>query len=99
MARHNKIGEHKTSIYTDNGFIIIKYHETDVVKFNYDKIILDSGEWRTHTTKTRMNQASNQFGLGFGVYQKDYQWYVYVWATGESLDFFDGMEIKRDFSN
>jgi hypothetical protein len=30
----------------------------------------------TKTTKLRMNQASNQFSLGYRVYQKDKKWYA-----------------------
>jgi hypothetical protein len=40
-----------------------------------------------------MNQASNQFGLGYQVYQKDWQWYVDF--DGQTIDFHDGMELTR----
>jgi len=54
----------------------VSYHNTDVVKWNDSTIILHTGGWRTNTTKVRMNQASNQFNLGYQVYQKDYNWFV-----------------------
>ena len=38
--------------------------------------MLDTCGWKSATTKTRMNQAANQFGLPYRVYQKDYVWYV-----------------------
>jgi len=41
-----------------------------------------------------MNQTSNQFDLDFGVYQKDYEWFVDT-PKGETLDFFDGIIIDR----
>ena len=34
-----------------------------------------------------MNQASNQFNLGYQVFQKDFDWYV-EWE-GKTLDFFE----------
>jgi hypothetical protein len=44
------------------------------------------GRTETATTKLRMNQASNQFNLGFSVYQKDYRWYVVI-PQGETVEF------------
>lgn len=76
MGQTQKIGSHKTEVFTDNGFTTVVYHNTPVVKFNYDKIILNHGGYTTFTTKTRMNQASNQFDLGYYVYQKNFDWFV-----------------------
>lgn len=76
MAQNYKVGAHKTSIYTEDGFTRVIYHNTAVVKFNQDKIILDSGGYETNTTKLRMNQTSNQFDLNFQVYQENWIWYV-----------------------
>ena len=64
-----------------------------LVKFNHEKIILNSNGWATATTKSRMNQTSNQFDLGYQVFQKDYAWYVDF--NGKSHDFFDGITLDR----
>lgn len=76
MASLNNIGSHKTSVFTENSITKVCYHNTIVVSFDYNKIKLNTGGWFSNTTKTRMNQTSNQFGLGFRVYQKNYDWYV-----------------------
>lgn len=71
------------------------YHWTDVVVVSYDhgykerRVKLDSGGWQTATTKNRMNQASNQFDLGFYVFQKNFEWYVKVGE--DTLEFEDNM--------
>ena len=70
------IGTHKTSIRTASNLTSVRYWETDVVKFDNDKIILNNGGWYTSTTKKRMNQVSEQFNLGFYVYQRNYNWFV-----------------------
>ncbi len=75
MARSNQIGKHRTSV-SFHGLTYVTYHATDVVAFDNEKIILDTGGWFTNTTKLRMNQASNQFSLGYSVFQKNHQWYV-----------------------
>lgn len=54
----------------------VTYHQTRVVSFDHDKIVLDTGGWKTATTKARMNQASNEYNLGYRVYQKDFEWFV-----------------------
>lgn len=59
-----------------SGDIAVTYHQTLVVDLRDGIVTLDSGGWKTATTKARMNQASNQFGLGFSVYAKDHVWYV-----------------------
>jgi hypothetical protein len=76
MAQTNQIGTHKTSVFTENGYTCVVYHSTAVVKFNDREIILNTGGYQTATTKMRMNQASNQFDLGFRVFQKKHQWYI-----------------------
>ena len=43
------------------------------------QIKLNHGGWKTVTTKKRINEASEAFmpgGMGFKVYQDDFEWYV-----------------------
>ncbi len=72
----------------------IRYHNTDVVTFDPYTITLRSGGWQTATTKMRMNQASNQYHLGYQVYQKDHEWYVTY--RGRTRGFYDGMILNRE---
>tara|TARA_R100000908_G_C3735598_1_gene133633 strand:- start:718 stop:1005 length:288 start_codon:yes stop_codon:yes gene_type:complete len=76
MASLDTIGSHKTSVFTHENTTFVKYHWTNVVSFNEDTITLNTGGFETNTTKTRMNQTSNQFDLGFRVYQKNFDWFV-----------------------
>jgi len=71
------IGTHKTTIKDHgNGKISVRYHWTDVVTFDSNTITLNHGGWTSITTKKRMNQVSDYYGLGFGVYQKNFNWFV-----------------------
>lgn len=74
-------------------YTAIKYHDTEVVVFSAGAILLDSGGWRTNTTKNRMNQASNDYSLGFNVYQQKREWFVDF--GGETFKFSDGMVLTR----
>lgn len=76
MAQTRQVRGVATNIYTSNGRTQVFYHGTCVVEFDSMRITLRTGGWRSATTKTRMNQAANQFDLGYHVYQKDHDWYV-----------------------
>ena len=94
MSQTQKVQGVATSIFTDNGYTQVIYHQTIVVKFNADSIVLNSGGWRTVITKLRMNQAAVQFGLSYGVFAKLGKWYVNT-PQGETADFHDEMRISR----
>jgi hypothetical protein len=72
----NTVGTHKTTVSQKDSVLSVVYHWTEVVKVTPKEIILDTNGWWTNTTKARMNQASNQFDLGFRVYQKNFEWFV-----------------------
>jgi hypothetical protein len=85
MAQTGRVSGVATKVKKSGDDITVKYHDTDVVKATKTKIILDTGGWFTNTTKTRMNQASNEYGLGYNVYQKGGKWFVDYY--GETIPF------------
>ncbi len=85
MAQTQRIGSHKTVVFTESGITKVVYHNTAVVSFSSDEVVLNTGGYFSNTTKTRMNQAANQFDLGFRVYQKNFEWYVDF--KGETMQF------------
>jgi hypothetical protein len=97
MGQTQTLGKTATKVSrSPDGTLTVRYHNTDVVTvYPNGRIVLDAGGWFTPTTKTRMNQASNQLGLGFTVFQKDFRWYVSVdghvleWA-GDSITIRNG---------
>ena len=84
-----------THIRHAGDFTLVFYHNTAVVRFDATKIWLNSGGWRTPTTKLRMNQAASQFNLGYRVYQHDFAWYVKLSDNDQPLIFSDGMVFAR----
>ena len=93
MTQTQTIGKTATTIYLQNGYNKVQYHSTVVVAFNDNKIVLNNGGWFTNTTKIRMNQTSNQFKLGFNVFQKNFSWFVEF--NGKTIPFENGMILKR----
>ena len=61
---------------------LVTLHHTDIVKItDYQTsgemhITLDTGGFNTVTTRRRMNEVSQAYGLGFRVYSKKHQLYV-----------------------
>lgn len=90
MTQLNEVRGNATTIRTEhlgkNPDTIVQYHDTDVVRFNTEKIVLNNGNWLTKTTVIRMNQASNEFGLGYHVSVK--KGVMYVTFKGETLQFY-----------
>ena len=80
MANMQKIGSHKTTVRTENNNRIVRYHNTDVVTFNDKFIYLNNGGFMTNTTKVRINQTANEYGLGFKLYQRNYTWFVEIFS-------------------
>lgn len=95
MSQQDKLGTGHTIVKTDKtGKTTVTFWNTDIVKFDSKTITLNSGSYRTATTKTRMNQSSNQFNLGYTVTQENYKWYVYF--AGKKFVFDDGMILNRN---
>lgn len=83
--------------------IAIRLVETDIVTFleNGD-VVLNSGGWKTQTTKRRIN---DHLPVGWGLYQEKREWYLYNRANGYFWDnkdnripFADGITIHADGS-
>lgn len=86
-------GVERAKTRTSDGSQQFSYRNTAVVTVNPDSsITLDSGGWRTATTKIAMNQASSEAGLGFRVYAKRGEWFVS--HRGAELQFTDGMRLN-----
>lgn len=78
MPRMDKLSNYRTTIFMRDGWQCVVYAETIIVRWNDDTILLNTGGWKSVTTKRKMNQASAQFGLGFGVFQRKSAWYVQI---------------------
>ena len=71
------------------GGVSVTYHQTEVVRIEKGVITLNSGGWRTSTTKHRINQYTPD---DIGVYQKGGEWFVTT-PKGE-FPFHDGWKYN-----
>ncbi len=94
MPRMDKLSSYKT-VWIDNeeGGLVI-YQKTKIVEWdNNGNVTLNSDGWESVTTKRKMNQASNQFCLRFGVVQRDFKWFV-VLDGCEDIPYYDGISFN-----
>ena len=94
MPRMDKLSSYKT-VYIDNdeGGLVI-YQKTKIVEWdNNGNVTLNSDDWMTTTTKRKMNQASTQFCLRYGVIQRNFCWYVTLDGC-DDLPYYDGMTFN-----
>lgn len=91
-----------TQVITRMEWIAVKFHATEVVKFDQNVIKLDSGGWQTVTTKRRMNEVSARYLLHFGVYQERGHWFISFYENEQHstpIPFYDGITLSRDREN
>jgi hypothetical protein len=94
MARMDKLSTYCTTVAQAGDLIAITYHKTQIVAFDSRNIVLRTGGWDSVTTRRKMNQAANQFGLGFSVYRDKGESYVRT-PAGAILPLTDNMTIAR----
>jgi hypothetical protein len=82
--------ENNTILWVDeDGAEHYRLHDTDVVVINEGRVILNSGGWRTVTTKDRMNKY---LPPGWSVYSDKGVWYLY--HGDDKIPYEDGMVIN-----
>ncbi len=97
ISGKGKIIQRNTFRYTNkNGDTVIRLHTTDIITHTLDgKTILNSGGYKSYTTKERMNSYS-----GYHVSQRKGVWYVYGSGNTEnSIPYYDGMILPDAFLN
>ena len=72
----------------DGGGIAVRYHATDVVTVRDGVVTLNSGGWRTATTKKRVNAYLPD---GWSLYQHRHEWFLR--GPVETLPFTDGVTV------
>lgn len=83
----------QSSVYRTSHSIVGTYRGTNVafverVSNGMARVTLNTGGWRSNTTKTRMNQFAAQFcHHQYGVYQKKGDWFVAIGRESRPLPF------------
>jgi len=98
-AVRNKIAWSKDNTVTtfdntiENCFVYL--HGNHIATYNYanESLSLLDGGWQSVTTKSRLNALLNEFATGFGIFQKNWQWFVSDRLNGSVQPFVSGMTV------
>ena len=65
-------------VLNPDGESVCTYHWTDVVTWEKGYVTLRTGGYDTLTTRDRMNQCADEYGLGYGVYREKGETYLVI---------------------
>lgn len=90
---HRKLANNTYLIRVDEKTIAVRLHKTNIVTLTKSgKIILNSGKWRTNTTRDRMGLVLPN---GYGISQQKGEWFVYNWKDQTTIPYKDEMYLYR----
>ena len=73
-------------------------HGNHIATYNHvtKELALFDGGWQSVTTKSRLNALCDEFATGFGVFQKNWDWFVSDFNQKNVIDFFNGVTVYSD---
>ena len=96
-GQRNWAGSNTTVFTTDNGLESTVYlHGNHIATYFHDtrELQLFDGGWQTVTTKSRLNALLDEFAVGHGVFQKNWEWFISDRFSGINIPFISGISIK-----
>ena len=89
-SKTNWAGSNTTVITEDNESKVM-LHGNHIATYNHTlkELELFDGGWQSNTTKSRLNALCYEFATGFGVFQKNFNWFISDFS-GTAKPFFDG---------
>ena len=88
-----------TTVITEDNISTVMLHGNHIATYYHDtkELTLFDGGWQSNTTKSRLNALCAEFATGFGVFQKNWEWFISD-RLGNKKDFFNGITIDEDFT-
>ena len=83
-----------TTVITEDNISTVMLHGNHIATYYHDtkELSLFDGGWQSNTTKSRLNALCAEFATGFGVFQKNWQWFISDFS-GDKKDFIDGIIV------
>ena len=80
-----------TTVITEGNESTVMLHGNHIATYNHTlkELELFDGGWQSNTTKSRLNALCYEFATGFGVFQKNWTWFISDFS-GTAKEFFDG---------
>jgi len=90
-SKMQKVDNNTYKIDTDTGYKI-RLHDTDIIEYNDNKIILNSGGYQTKTTRDRINKY---LPAEYHLSQKNFEWFILDKGNGKITPFIDNIILNR----
>lgn len=84
-------GAYRDEVYEYEGVKLYYLHQHCIVAEYDEKYLLDDADYRTKTTRGRMNVYVD----GYRIYQEDYEWFIEEKEDDVEIDFHAGIEIPK----
>ena len=83
-----------TTVITEDDISTVMLHGNHIATYYHDtkELALFDGGWQSNTTKSRLNALCAEFATGFGVFQKNWEWFVSDFSN-DKKDFVDGIIV------
>ena len=84
-----------TTVITEDDISTVMLHGNHIATYYHDtkELALFDGGWQSNTTKSRLNALCAEFAMGFGVFQKNWEWFISDFSN-DKKDFADGITVN-----
>ena len=84
-----------TTVITEDNISTVMLHGNHIATYYHDtkELALFDGGWQSNTTKSRLNALCYEFATGFGVFQKNWEWFISDFSN-DKKDFADGITVN-----
>ena len=84
-----------TTVITEDDISTVMLHGNHIATYyhNTKELALFDGGWQSNTTKSRLNALCYEFAMGFGVFQKNWEWFVSDFSDNKK-EFADGITVN-----
>ena len=84
-----------TTVITEDDISTVMLHGNHIATYYHDtkELALFDGGWQSNTTKSRLNALCYEFATGFGVFQKNWEWFVSDFSNSKK-EFADGITVN-----
>ena len=85
-----------TTVITEDNESRVMLHGNHIATYFHDtkELALFDGGWQSNTTKSRLNALCYEFATGFGVFQKNWNWFVSDFQNKTVKEFADGITVN-----
>ena len=84
-----------TTVITEDDISTVMLHGNHIATYyhNTKELALFDGGWQSNTTKSRLNALCAEFAMGFGVFQKNWEWFISDFSN-DKKEFADGITVN-----